>query len=202
MGLLLIIYEATRLTDSNFREFSGKNRGEKACAFAGVTIGRRALFEADEAAHESHAIELALGKLERLVVGVVGNDKDVLIVGTAPDALDERSLLRVEHVGLIPLKEQIIERNTLASHEVPGIVSGLHGIALDLDEEIGTFECRNDITLTFVLHNRRFSGERTRHCTERYERYAFKTIFRNGMRHFSMSLNVIAIIYKHRAFSS
>lgn len=82
------------------------------------------LFEAYKSKHESYAIELISRKLERIVFGIVGDDKDMVVVGTTPYAFDERPLLSVEHVSFIPLKEQVAERYALAGHEVARAVCG------------------------------------------------------------------------------
>lgn len=82
------------------------------------------LFEAYKSKHESYAIELISRKLERIVFGIVGDDKDMVVVGTTPYAFDERPLISVEHVSFIPLKEQVAERYALAGYEVAGAVCG------------------------------------------------------------------------------
>lgn len=84
------------------------------------------LFEAYKSKHESYAIELTFCKLERIVFGIVGDDKDMVVVGTTPYAFDERALFGVEYVGFVPLEKHVVKRNALAGYEVAGAVCGLH----------------------------------------------------------------------------
>lgn len=47
---------------------------------SGATGIRIELLEANEATHKCHAVELVFGELERLIIGVVGNDEDMKVV--------------------------------------------------------------------------------------------------------------------------
>ena len=104
-------------------------------------------------------MELVFGELERLVIWVVGDDEDVVVIGATPDALDKRPLDGVEDVCFVPLEKQTVKGYTLTGDEVAGIICRLHGVALDLNKEVGAFESRNNVTFTFILHYRRVVSE-------------------------------------------
>lgn len=109
-------------------------------------------------------------------------------------------MLGVEYVGLIPLKEQIIEWNTLASHKIAGIISWLHRITFDLNEKVGTFECRDDISLALVLHHGRIACECSGHRAQWDKRNAFLDILGNVMCKLNLPLTTCIIILKHITF--
>lgn len=151
------------------REATGGRRESESRRILGVSrFGEnKDSLKANKATHEGNTMELVLGKFERLVFGVIGNDKDMVVVRSSPDPLDERSLHSVEDVGFVPLKENIAERYPLTGHEIARIIRGLHRISLDLYKEISPFESRNNITLAFILHDGRFSSESSSHCAKR-----------------------------------
>lgn len=76
------------------------------------------LFEADDATHQGYGMEVGQRKLEGWIALIVGYEEDVVGVGSLAHSLDECSLVGVEHVGLVPLEEDVGERDLLASHEV------------------------------------------------------------------------------------
>lgn len=76
------------------------------------------LFEADDATHQGYGMEVGQRKFEGWVALVVGHEEDVVGVGSLAHSLDEGSLVGVEHIGLVPLEEDVGERDLLASHEV------------------------------------------------------------------------------------
>lgn len=135
------------------------------------------LHDADEAADEGDTVELGTRKLERGIGRVVGDDEYVVVVGALAYALDERALSRVEDVGFVPLEENVAEGDALAGHEVARIISRLHGIALDGHKEVSPLESRDDIALTFVLHNLRIPCERPGHRAKRNKGYALLAAF-------------------------
>ncbi len=47
---------------------------------SGATGIRIELLEANETTHKCHSVELVFGELERLIIGVVGNDEDMKVV--------------------------------------------------------------------------------------------------------------------------
>lgn len=121
------------------------------------------LLQADHADDQGDAAYLVAAKLEGLVGGVVGNDEDGIVRGAAADALDERALVGVEDIDLVPLEKKVGGWHSLAGYDVAGGVLGVHGRAFDRDEEIGPLECRNDISLALVLQHRDVAGERPGH---------------------------------------
>ena len=76
------------------------------------------LFEADDATHQGYGMEVGQRKLERWIALIVGYEEDVVGVGSLAHTLDEGTLVGVEHIGLVPLEEDVGERDLLASHEV------------------------------------------------------------------------------------
>lgn len=76
------------------------------------------LFEADDATHQGYGMEVGQRKLERWIALIVGYEEDVDGVGSLAHSLDEGTLVGVEHIGLVPLEEDVGERDLLASHEV------------------------------------------------------------------------------------
>lgn len=76
------------------------------------------LFEADDATHQGYGMEVGQRKLEGWVALIVGYEEDVVGVGSLAHSLDECSLVGVEHVGLVPLEEDVGEGHLLARHEV------------------------------------------------------------------------------------
>ncbi len=121
------------------------------------------LLQADHADDQGDAAYLVAAKLEGLIGGVVGNDEDVIVRGAAADALDERALVGVDNIDLVPLEKKVGGWHSLAGYDVAGGVLGVHGRAFDRDEEIGPLECRNDISLALVLQHRDVAGERPGH---------------------------------------
>ena len=76
------------------------------------------LFEADDATHQGYGMEVGQRKLEGWVALIVGHKEDVVGVGSLAHSLDECSLVGVEHIGLVPLEENVGEGHFLARHEV------------------------------------------------------------------------------------
>lgn len=76
------------------------------------------LFEADDATHQGYGMEVGQRKFEGWITFVVGYEEDVVGVGSLAHSLDESTLVGVEHIGLVPLEEDVGERDLLASHEV------------------------------------------------------------------------------------
>lgn len=76
------------------------------------------LLHSDEAHNDGDGIDFGCGELEGLVVFVVGDDEDVRGIVARLDALDERPLLGIEDIGLVPLEEDVFERHLFASHYV------------------------------------------------------------------------------------
>ena len=60
------------------------------------------------------------------VIGVIRNDKDVVIVRTGLYALDEWALLGIKNIDLVPLKEKAGFGNFLAGHDVTTIIFRVH----------------------------------------------------------------------------
>lgn len=124
------------------------------------------LHDADETADEGDTVELVFGKFKGFISGIVGHNENMLLIRATPDALDERPLERIEDIRFVPLKEQVIEWYALASDEVAGIISGLHGVTADLHQEIGTLESRDDIAFAFIFHDRDVIGKSPGHCAD------------------------------------
>ena len=82
----------------------------------GKCTGR--LFQADEADDEGHGVDFGEGEFKRIIFWVVGNEGDVLLVGSGFDALDERPLRCVEDIGFVPLEEDRGHGDALAGHDV------------------------------------------------------------------------------------
>ena len=57
---------------------------------------------------------------------VVGDDEDVVWGAAGLDALDERSLVGVDDIDLVPLEEEAGHGYSLAGHDVSGAVFGVH----------------------------------------------------------------------------
>lgn len=76
------------------------------------------LFEADDATHQGYGMEVGQRKLEGWITLIVGYEEDVVSVRSLAHSLDEGTLVGVEHIGLVPLEEDVGERDLLASHEV------------------------------------------------------------------------------------
>lgn len=70
------------------------------------------LLQADHADDQGDAAYLVAAQLEGLVGGVVGNDEDGIVRGAAADALDERALVGVDNIDLVPLEKRL-EAGTL-----------------------------------------------------------------------------------------
>ena len=66
------------------------------------------LHDADETADEGDTVELVFGKFKGFISGIVGHNKNVVVIRATPDALDERPLERIEDIRFVPLKEQVI----------------------------------------------------------------------------------------------
>lgn len=79
------------------------------CCLGVLCGGVRGLFETDDATHQCYGMEVGQGKLEGWIVVVVGHEEDVVVVGSVAHSLDERSLVGVEHIGLVPLEEDVGE---------------------------------------------------------------------------------------------
>ena len=126
--------------------------GVRVCVVCGGGCGVW-LFDAHQASDEGYAVELLACELVGFVVGVVGDDEDVVVVGSPLDALDEWSLYGVEDIDFVPLEEEIGQRYALAGDEVSGAVCGEHGVACDADHEVGALECGYDIALAVVFHD-------------------------------------------------
>ena len=76
------------------------------------------LFEADDATHQGYGMEVGQRKLEGWITLIVGYEEDVVSVRSLAHSLDEGTLVGVEHIGLVPLEEDVGERDLLARHEV------------------------------------------------------------------------------------
>ena len=131
------------------------------------------LFDADEATDERDTVELLPGELVGLVVGIVGDDEDVVGIAARLDAFDDGALDGVEDVGFAPLEEDVGERDPLAGDEIAAAIGWLHGVARDADHEVGTPKSRYDIAFALVLHGALLAHERSRKRVERQEGYAF-----------------------------
>ena len=63
------------------------------------------LFETYETDDECDRVDVFVWQFKGVIVGVVRDNKDVLLVRSRFYSFDERSLRSVEDVGLIPLEE-------------------------------------------------------------------------------------------------
>ena len=103
------------------------------------------------------------------VIGVVGNDEDVVLVGSGLDALDERPLVGIEDIDFVPLEEDVFHRNFLASYDVTAIIFRIHAASSNADQELGTLECGDDEAFTFVFEYGLLASECARHGADRYK---------------------------------
>ena len=94
------------------------------CALCGCSAGTSVLLQTDHTHHERDVVDLGAWELEGLVIGVVAEDGERFVGGALLHALDERPLLGVEHIDLVPLEEGV-QRHTLAGHDVAAVVLGL-----------------------------------------------------------------------------
>ncbi len=76
------------------------------------------LFEANESDDECDGVDGGAREFERVILGVVGDDEDVVVVLSWFDTLDECALRGVEDVCLVPLEEDVGERYTLTGYDV------------------------------------------------------------------------------------
>lgn len=76
------------------------------------------LLQADHADDQGNTAYLVAAKLEGLVGGVVGDDEDGIVRGTTADALDERALVGVEDIDLVPLEKKVGGWHSLAGYDV------------------------------------------------------------------------------------
>lgn len=67
----------------------------------------RVLFQTDHADDEGDMVYLGAWQLEGLIVGVVAEDGERVFGGALLHALDERTLLGVEYIYLVPLEEGV-----------------------------------------------------------------------------------------------
>ena len=67
--------------------------------------GHSGLFQAYDAYDHSNGMDLRIRQFKRVILFVVGDDENVLLVGSWFYALDECSLCGVEHIGFVPLEE-------------------------------------------------------------------------------------------------
>ena len=146
--------------------------GVRVCVVCGGGCGVW-LFDAHQASDEGYAVELLACELVGFVVGVVGDDEDVVVVGSPLDALDEWSLYGVEDIDFVPLEEEVGQRYALAGDEVSGAVCGEHGVACDADHEVGALECGYDIALAVVFHDGYVACECASHGRDGDEGNAF-----------------------------
>lgn len=131
------------------------------------------LLQSDYANDDGDVVDAADGQLEGFVCLVVGDDEDVLGIATPLDALDEGSLVGIEHIYFVPLKEEICHGDTLAGHDVARTVFGVHARPFDWNEEVSSLEYGHYIAIAFVLQHALLACERTRHGIDGYEWYAF-----------------------------
>lgn len=92
-------------------------------------------------------------QLEWFVVLVVGDDENVVVVFGSSYALDEWALVGVEDVDFVPLEEDVGERYAPACHYVARAEGWLHGVSLDVNEEVGPLECRDVVGFAVVWHD-------------------------------------------------
>ena len=83
---------------------------------------------------------MVASECERRVVFVVGNAGDVVVVVCRLHAFDECSLVSIKDIDMVPLEEDVVHGKYFAGDEVPGIVLGNHGRALNRNEEVGISE--------------------------------------------------------------
>ena len=76
------------------------------------------LFQSDDTSYQGDGVEGGDRELEGGVSGVVGDQKNVLLVGSLPYSLDECALVGIEYIGFVPLEEDVGEGDFLARHEV------------------------------------------------------------------------------------
>ena len=112
----------------------------------------RGLFGADGADDEGDAVYLFEGEIEGTVGGILAVDGDVAFELGGLDALQERSLARVDDVCLAPLEPEAVERYAAAGYDVAGGIAGKHTVALYADEKLGTLEGRDDVFFAVVVH--------------------------------------------------
>lgn len=75
----------------------------------------------------------------------------MILVVSGLDAFDEWSLIRVDDIHLVPLKEELIYGYTLTRNDVTGAVFWVHAGSFDLYKEVGSLECRYYVAVAFVF---------------------------------------------------
>ena len=102
------------------------------------------------------------------VILVVGYKKYMFLVATLVNPLDDRTLIGVENIHLVPLKKNILHRDPAAGNDIAGPVFRVHAVAFHADKKIRTLEVGNHVIFAFVIHNGDFTGQKTRHRADRY----------------------------------
>ena len=97
---------------------------------------------------------------------------------------NKRSLFGVNDIDFSPLEEDVGEREHLARDEIAGEIARCHGVATDSYEEVGVFECRHDVAVTFLHKYGLRPCEASCHSFDRYERNARAVVGWNDCRLF------------------
>ena len=95
------------------------------------------LFEADDAGDDGEAEDVVDGDGDGGIVFVVGNGNDTVGMVALLYAFDEEALFTGGNdVGLVPL-DKVAFIDAFAADNVLVAVLGIHGVAFDVDHEIG-----------------------------------------------------------------
>ena len=109
------------------------------------------LFEADDTDNQGYCIYGCAGEFKGIVFLIIGYDEYMILVVSGLDAFDEWSLIRVDDIHLVPLKEELIHGYTLTRNDVTGAVFWVHAGSFDLYKEVGSLECRYYVAVAFVF---------------------------------------------------
>ena len=131
------------------------------------------LLQPDHTDDDGDVVDAADGQLEGFVVFVVGDDEDVVSIASFLDALDEGTLVGIEHIYFVPLEEEVCHGYMLAGHYISRVIFGIHAGSFYLYEKFGPLEEWHDITLALVFHDGLLAHHRTGHGVDWDEWNAF-----------------------------
>lgn len=128
---------------------AGRCTDDVRMALEGGTDG--ALLQSDDTDDQRHGMDGSVRQFKGVVLLVVRHDEYMAFVASRLYALDERPLVGVYHVDLVPLEEEVGHGHTLARHYIAGAVLGVHARPLYGYEEVCALECRHHIAFALIF---------------------------------------------------